>query len=119
MSGPDNGDKQRARTIVYALRSEGYVIVPEGLDDAAPVDLDYCSECGGWDPDGDLIGCVHCDGTGYEAEYEPLHVLTAAEQRARDEAIIEATLFHFDPNPFMARRSDMDAIIADAEQETP
>ena len=47
----------------------------EGLavDAEAVFDIDGwddCSECGGWDPDGDLIGCVHCDGTGYEPAAE-------------------------------------------------
>jgi N-acetyl-anhydromuramyl-L-alanine amidase AmpD len=41
------------------------------------------------------------------------------DMRARDEAIIEATLCHFDPNPLSASRGDIDSIIAAAEQGAP
>lgn len=38
-------------------------------------------------------------------------------RHARDKAIIEATLCHFDPNPLRASRGDIDAIIATVDQE--
>ena len=54
-------DRFDARLQAEALAAAGLLTV---------VDREACSECGGWDPDGDLIGCVHCDGTGYEPAAE-------------------------------------------------
>ena len=65
------------------------------------------------------FGCLH-DQIVADLTAVGFTVLSLAELRARDEAIIEATLcLYLGTSPYRASRGNIDAIIASTKQETP